>query len=163
MGAREATRMKRTITAAASIVALAAVLAACGSTSNPTPPTLVGQPPAATSPSPPAGPPTTPSPVAAVPTPSPTRRPTPRPTAKPKPTPIAWTDDETALLGNVRQDAAVDCRPRRSNLPERSIAGIECGAENRTVDRVGVYLFRNSDDMGATYLDRLAEYGIGPN
>jgi len=31
------------------------------------------------------------------------------------------------------------------------------------VDRVGVYLFRNSDDMGATYLDRLAEYGIGPN
>src|SRR5262245_36726884 len=94
------------------------------------------------------------------PTPAPTRKPT--PTRTPKPTPIAWSDAEEALLGAIRPEAATDCKPRRSGLPDRAVAGIECGAGVPFVARVGAYKFTNNDDMYATYLERMAEYGVTP-
>ena len=67
---------------------------------------------------------------------------------------------EAALVSAIREDAAIGCSPRRTGLPERAIAGIECRIASGVVDRVGVYGFRDGLDAAAAYRDRLLEYGV---
>lgn len=72
----------------------------------------------------------------------------------------AFSADEAALLAELRPDAAVDCAPRRTNLPALAIAGIECRVGTTLVSRVGAYRFRDANDAATTYLERLASYGV---
>ena len=39
----------------------------------------------------------------------------------------------------LRPDAAVDCAPRRTNLPEGALRAIECHPDDPLVASVGVY------------------------
>jgi hypothetical protein len=56
----------------------------------------------------------------------------------------------------------VACTPRRTGLPARATAGIECRVDTALVDRVGVYGFNGDDDILSVYFDRLARYGVLP-
>jgi hypothetical protein len=68
--------------------------------------------------------------------------------------------EEAYLIAGVRPAAAVDCAPRRSDLPVRAIAGIECIPDDGTAARVGVYRFASAADVLATYSERMAEAGV---
>ncbi len=70
--------------------------------------------------------------------------------------------DETALVGRIRQDAAVDCHPRRTDLPVDALAGIECEVSGGPVQRVGVYRFPDAQGAARTYLARMAANGVTP-
>lgn len=74
----------------------------------------------------------------------------------------AFTADESALVARLRDDAAVGCAPRRTDLPARAIAGVECRVNAAVVTRVGAYLFRDARDAATTYLERLASNHIEP-
>lgn len=76
--------------------------------------------------------------------------------------PPAFSADEAALQAGLRSDAAVNCAPRRTRLPVRAIAGIECRVNETVVTRVGAYLFRDARDAATTYLERLASYDVAP-
>jgi hypothetical protein len=80
-------------------------------------------------------------------------------TASPAP---VFTADEASLLAELRPDAAVDCAPRRTNLPALAIAGIECRVGTALVSRIGAYRFRDASDAATTYLERLASYAVEP-
>jgi hypothetical protein len=107
-------------------------------TPSPTPQAQVSAAPAAT-----RGPVATPQPVA---TPAPTLSPT-----------------ERALVAEFREDAVVNCIPRRTELPPRAIAGVECRPDSDLVARVGLYRFRSDEDAALTYLERMASYGVEPD
>jgi hypothetical protein len=96
-------------------------------------------------------------------TPKPTVRPTPKPTARPtptvRPTPKPPTAKERFLIAGI-QHGAIDCKPVRSSLPARAIAGIECDSNAPKVARVGFYLFRNDADMLAAYFRRMKAEGL---
>ena len=144
------------------MTAFATILAACATPNVPGPTaTSAGSIRAAPTASP--VPTQAPSLVASRPSAAPSRAaataaPTARPTARP--TPIVWTDDESFLMGGIRADAMGDCQPRRSDLPARSVAGVECRPAAAFVARVGAYAFRSEDDMFKTYRERLAEHGV---
>jgi len=70
--------------------------------------------------------------------------------------------DEAALIAGLRPDAAIDCRPRRTRLPARSTAGVECHVSAAVVTRIGLYRFPTQRDAVMTYLERLASYGVRP-
>jgi len=74
----------------------------------------------------------------------------------------AYTAVEAALVAGLRADAAVNCAPRREDLPARAIAGVECRVNAAEVTRVGAYHFGDARDAATTYLERMASYGIGP-
>jgi hypothetical protein len=77
--------------------------------------------------------------------------------------PVAvFSPDEELLVEGLREDARVDCSPRRSELPERAYAGIECRPSTGPAARVGVYAFNGGDDALRAYFDRLADYGVDP-
>jgi hypothetical protein len=64
------------------------------------------------------------------------------------------------LLNGLRDDIALnDCTDAPERLPARAVVGIECKISSPTAAKVGVYLFRDSNSLVATYLDRLAQYG----
>jgi hypothetical protein len=148
---------------AASLVA-ALILAACGA-STPTPsqtpaspvpsqPT-VSAPPASPSPSTPADP-ATPEPTAKPPaTPAPTVKPTPKPTPKP----VAFNRAERYLIDGIMRGEG-ECKPVRTGLPARAIAGIDCDLDATPVARMGYYLFKSDADMLAAYLGRMRAEGI---
>lgn len=69
---------------------------------------------------------------------------------------------EQDLVGGVRDDL-VDCVPRRTDLPPRAIAGVECRANSDLIARVGIYGFRDDRDAALTYFERLADAGVTPN
>lgn len=106
------------------------------------------------------------SPVAvATPSPSPAATPSPSvtPTITPAPTEPPASDmtaAERKLVAMLRPDAAVDCAPRRTNLPKEAIRAVECHPDNLLVASVGVYEFKNVNDAAWTYLTKLAEYGV---
>ena len=83
------------------------------------------------------------------------------PTRAASPSP-AFSKDELALLEHLRADARVGCAPRRTSLPARAIAGIECQIGSALIARLGAYLFRNEQDAATTYLERLAAYDVAP-
>jgi hypothetical protein len=88
---------------------------------------------------------------------------TPKPTARPKPTPRPTPKPPTAkerfLFAGIRH-GAVDCKPVRSSLPARAIAGVECDSNDPKVARIGFYLFKNDVDMLAAYFRRMKAEGL---
>lgn len=75
---------------------------------------------------------------------------------------LAFTADEEALVAGLRADAAVDCAPRRKDLPALAVAGVECRVNGAVVARVGAYLFPDAKVAATTYLARLDSYGVAP-
>ena len=100
-----------------------------------------------------AAPTTTASPSTADVSPAPNSR----PTAKP----VKMTDEERGLVLYLRDDAQVDCEPRRSNLPTGATAAVECLLGSALVDRVGVYGFDYDPKTAAiAYLERMDREGV---
>ncbi len=69
---------------------------------------------------------------------------------------------EAALVAGLRADAAVGCTPRRTDLPPRSVAGVDCRINAGQVARVGAYGFGGAADATTAYLQRLASYDVLP-
>ena len=139
--------------------AIALLAVACASPS-PVPsqsadPTPVASPAVPASPIPSVSP----APTPAAPTPD---APTPAPTDEPDPSP-AMTPDEAALIGAIRIDAAKDCVPRRANLPDGALYGIECRPVGSPAARVGIYKFASRNEAAHAYMTRMASYGIEAN
>ena len=113
---------------------------------------------------------TSPTPRAAVATasPAPTLTPTPIATtvpATPTPTPTStppptWTKRERAIRNAIRDDARVDCAPRRHDLPPGTIAAVECRPGMRLVSQVGFYLFATNDEAFDVYRKRIRDQGL---
>jgi len=76
--------------------------------------------------------------------------------------PVELTADEEGLVSELREDARVDCRPRRDDLPDRAVIGVECSPSDDLVARVGIYEFANDRDAALAYLDRMSEAGVAP-
>ena len=113
-------------------------------------------------PSPIATPQPTPSPSTPVtPPPSPATSPspvvTPAPTDSPAP---AMTKQEQKLVAALRPDAAVNCIPRRSDLPDGARFGIECSPHGSLAARIGVYRFASSNEAAYAYMTRMASAGV---
>jgi hypothetical protein len=131
--------------------AVLVLVAACATSSGP-----AGSPAPTSTPVPSAAP-------SAVVTPSPSPVATPAPVVTPAPTPrpsSAMTAAEQKLVGLLRPDAAIDCVPRRSDLPEGTLRAIECRPDDPLVASVGVYWLPSEDEAAYTYLTRLASYGV---
>jgi hypothetical protein len=73
------------------------------------------------------------------------------------------TAEEEALMGALRIDAAVNCVPRRADLPEGSLRGIECRPDDPSVARVGIYWFPSGIEAAHVYMTRMASYGVDVN
>ena len=132
------------------LVSSLATVAACSSSVTPTPPAS-GSPSAAPS-------------VAASPSASPSEAATPEATATQEPTPVpSLSADEAGLIGRLRADAAIDCVPRRTDLPAGALYAIECQPGDPLVQRVGVYRYATPNDAAFAYLTRMSDAGIAPN
>lgn len=117
----------------------------------------------ATAPSPSAAAVATATPVATPATATERTSPTPTPDVDESTGPLGLSDDEQWLIARLREDAAVDCTPRRTDLPPRALAGVECRPDSDLVARVGIYGFRDERDAALSYLERLASAGVTPN
>jgi hypothetical protein len=73
------------------------------------------------------------------------------------------TPEEEALIAKLRLDAAVNCVPRRADLPEGSLYGIECRPDDPLVARVGIYWFPSQNEAAYAYMTRMASYGVDVN
>jgi hypothetical protein len=73
-----------------------------------------------------------------------------------------FTAVEADLVAGLRSDAAVNCAPRRKDLPVRATAGIECRVNSDPVARVGAYRFGDPGDAALTYFERLASNDVAP-
>lgn len=126
-------------------------------------------PPAPASPAASAAPSAPPTPSVAPSSPegsgSPEPAATPDATVTPGPaTPApSLTSDEAALLGYLRADAASQCAPRRADLPEGALYGVECQPADPLVARIGIYWFASRNEAANAYMARMASYGIDPN
>ena len=86
-----------------------------------------------------------------------------RPSATDAPSPVVeLTAEEDELVYELREDARVDCRPRRNDLPDRAVIGVECFPSDDLVARVGIYEFANDRDAALAYLDRMSQAGVAP-
>ena len=74
--------------------------------------------------------------------------------------PATFTAVEAALVSALRKDAAIGCAPRRTKLPPRATAGVECRVNGAVVTRVGAYRFGDPRDAATTYLERMASYAV---
>ena len=152
------------------ILAVAVLLAGCAATvTSPSPPaSSIAQsvrPSASDPPSPGSSLTPLPSPAGSLVPPTSTPKPTPKPTQ-----PQTMTNAELELVDQLRKDARVDCRPRRTDLPWGSDAGVECFVDSALVNRVGVYGFTDEEalkdfespeGLAAThYFVTLADYGV---
>jgi hypothetical protein len=150
--------LPRLLTAATLVAVLAA---ACGTSvppaSPPAPSVSVSGDPSS---SPSAGPSDGPTDSAASPDPVGT----PEPTATPAGTPVPpMSADEEALMRDLRADVAVDCVPRRTDLPDNARYGIECRPGDPLVERVGVYRYDSPNDAAYAYMTRMAAAGVDVN
>ncbi len=131
--------------------AVLVLVAACATSSGPSAsPAPTGTPVATAAPS-------------AVVTPSPSPAATPAPVVTPAPTPrpsSAMTAAERKLVALLRPDAAIDCVPRRSDLPENTLDAIECRPDDPLVASVGVYWLPTENEATYAYMTRLASYDI---
>jgi hypothetical protein len=73
------------------------------------------------------------------------------------------TAEEQQLVDSLRPDAAVDCAPRRTDLPEQAIRAVECHPDDPLIESVGVYEFATGNDAAWTYMNKMAEYGVDVN
>jgi hypothetical protein len=71
-----------------------------------------------------------------------------------------YSDDEVYLFNGLRPDARFACAARRTDLPPRATAGVECSPQVDGVDRVGAYRFADGGDLLDTYFSRLADNGV---
>jgi len=86
-----------------------------------------------------------------------------RPSATDAPSPVVeLTAEEDELASELREDARIDCRPRRDDLPDRAVIGVECFPSDHLVARVGIYEFANDRDAALAYLDRMSQAGVEP-
>ena len=142
------------------LVLVAACSATAPSPSGPVvPPTR--SPSAGESPSPvptalPSAPPASP---AETPSPTPAGSPSPTPAGSPSP----MTPGEAALVAELRLEAAVNCTPRRTDLPEGALYGVECRPDDALVTRVGIYRFSSPNEAAHAYMTRMAAYGVDVN
>jgi hypothetical protein len=70
---------------------------------------------------------------------------------------------EKRLVEALRADVRVGCAPRRTDLPQDSVAGLECRIGSALVDRVGIYSFKEEIETDAAlqaYLVRLVDNGV---
>jgi hypothetical protein len=137
---------------------LGAVIALAGCGTGTSAPTVVPSTPTAT-PGASETPQPSPSQALAPQAPAATPKPTARPKPTPRPTPKPPTAKERFLLAGIRH-GAVDCKPVRSSLPARAIAGVECDSNDPKIARIGFYLFKNDVDMLAAYLRRMKAEGL---
>lgn len=86
----------------------------------------------------------------------------PSPEASPTTTP-SMTPEEEALMGALRIEAAVNCVPRRTDLPAGALRGIECRPDYSLVARVGVYAFRSEVDAAYAFMTRMAAANVDVN
>ena len=89
--------------------------------------------------------------------------PIPTPAVTPAPTDSAapaMTKGERKLVAMLRPDAAVNCVPRRSDLPKGARFGIECSPHGSLAARVGVYRFASSNEAAFAYMTRMASAGV---
>lgn len=70
-----------------------------------------------------------------------------------------WSSAELYLLAGISGQLRDQCSPA-DELPEGAYAGVVCEAV--TVDSIGYYLFEDRLTMKATYISRIAEYGVEP-
>ena len=70
------------------------------------------------------------------------------------------TPEEAALVGRLRADAAVDCAPRRTGLPDGALAGIECRPNDPLIGRVGIYRLPSANEATDTYVTRMTTAGV---
>jgi hypothetical protein len=140
------------------ILVAAFIAAGCSSSTTPPPASAPASSPTAlaSAVAVPPGPVETPSPVVASPTATPAAT-----KATPLPTPTL-SKTELLLLAQVRADSRLACVPRRTGLPVRAIAGVECHLDGALVSLVGAYRFRSEEDAVKTYFERLAEFGVRP-
>ncbi len=137
----------------------ALVLVAACATSQPGTPALSAPPSPVATPNPTASASTAPTP-----TPSPTAIPSPAVTPVPTGSPSSsMTAAEKGLVALLRPDAAIDCMPRRTNLPEGAVRGIECRADDPLVASVGLYWYPTGNEAAHAYMTRLAAYGVDVN
>ena len=73
------------------------------------------------------------------------------------------TTKERALIRLLRVDAGVDCAPRRVDLPDGALRGIECRPNDPLVARVGIYEFKDPIQAAYTYMTRMAASGVDVN
>ena len=146
------------------LAAILVIVAACSSPAPsasplPTSPSASPAAPASEAPRPSTGS-SDPSATPAAPvTPAPPAE-TPAPTEAPA---EPMTPEEEALIGQLRLDAAVNCAPRREDLPEGAIRAIECEPADPLVARVGIYLFGEGNQAAYTYMTRMASFGVDVN
>ena len=81
----------------------------------------------------------------------------------PTATAVSWSELEVAIRDGIRGDAAVDCDPRRHDLPKDTIAAVECRPSEAPIARVGIYLFRSPEQAFAAYLNRIRDEGLTYN
>lgn len=124
----------------------ALLIAACSPTAVPSPSSSPAAPPS------PIG---SPAPVG---TPAPVVSPSPAETPAPSITP-----EEEALMGALRLDAAINCVPRRTDLPVGALRGIECRPVGPLVARIGIYAFPSANEAAYAYMTRLADAGVDVN
>jgi len=130
------------------------VAAACSATPPPASPSPTPVPSVAPSPS------VDPSPSDAPATPPASPIATPVPSDTPAP---SLTPDEEALIAQLRLDAGVNCVPRRTDLPQGALRGIECRPNDPLVARVGIYWFDSANEAAYAYMTRMAEGGVDVN
>jgi hypothetical protein len=146
------------------LIAMLLAVTACGGPVDPAPDrtTKLSASPSggaiASAGAPPSGMRSAPSPASVTPlptllaTPSPATTVTKAPSAKP----VSMTEQESGLVLVLREDARVNCEPRRSDLPIGATAGIECLIGSAIVERVGVYGFDYDPRAAAhAYLERM--------
>jgi hypothetical protein len=73
-----------------------------------------------------------------------------------------YSKDEAFLLAGLRSDARIECAPRRTGLPPKAVAAVECSPVDPVVDQIGVFLFASQQDMLDAYFARLAANGVQP-
>jgi hypothetical protein len=84
-------------------------------------------------------------------------------TSSPAATPIplpALSPREEELTHWLREDVRVDCRPRRTDLPDDALIGAECFPNHDLVARVGIYGFDNPHAAAAAYVERMSSAGV---
>ena len=74
--------------------------------------------------------------------------------------PLEPTQEELFLLSGMRLDLTGLCTPRRVDLADGALAGVDCSPNGDAVDKATLYLFNSEADLLAAYQSRLATHGV---
>ena len=70
------------------------------------------------------------------------------------------SSEEDELTRWLREDVRVDCRPRRTDLPNDALIGAECFPDHELVARVGIYGFGDREAATEAYVERITSAGV---